>query len=103
VRLELPAVRIEGGTMIGQVIHVDRFGNAVTDIRARDIGGRRILAVRAGGRDLPLGRTYGDVPEGSCLALWGSSGRLEVSCNRGSAAETLGLSKGSPVHLALDT
>jgi len=99
VSLDIPPVSREGDSILGQVIHVDRFGNAVTNIRRKDVEETHGFKVEAAGMALPLGRTYGDVPEGRCLGLWGSSRRLEVSCNRGNAARVLGLSRGSRVVL----
>ena len=82
------------GTIMGEVIHIDRFGNAVTNLLARQ-GGTVVVA----GQSLPVVRTYGDVSPGSYLALVGSSGLIEVARRDGSAATGLGLARGAPVAL----
>jgi S-adenosyl-L-methionine hydrolase (adenosine-forming) len=41
--------------------------------------------------------TYADAPHAATCALFGSSGRLEVAVNGGSASERLGLARGAPV------
>ena len=88
--------RSRDGTLIGQVIHADRFGNLITNLRDRDLPVRP--AIRIGGRELAgLAATYESVPAGELLALIGSSGRLEISVNRGSAAEMLGVGPGTQV------
>lgn len=87
----------------GWVVHVDRFGNCVTNVRAdvleRHRAGRP-LRCYAGSAILDgLARTYADVADGEPLALVGSSGFLEVSVNGGNAAALLALPKGQSVHI----
>jgi S-adenosylmethionine hydrolase len=53
--------------------------------------------VRAGGRELPLRRTYSDVRPGEYLALVNSFGVIEVARAEQSAAQGLGLERGAPV------
>jgi hypothetical protein len=98
VRLAWPTVRAVAGAVAGAVLHVDRFGNLVTSIRAEaldDVGqGARI---RLGGRLLPLVSTYGELEEGQAGALVGSSGRLEIAVREGSAAARFKARRGTPV------
>ena len=103
VELPLPRPRSEGGRLLGEVLHVDRFGNAITNLGRADVqtaAGGRTASIEAGGRRLPLARTYGDVAEGEVLALIGSADLLEVAVREGSAAEALGLVRGSEVLAA---
>jgi S-adenosylmethionine hydrolase len=98
VRLSWPTVRAVAGAVAGAVLHVDRFGNLVTSIRAEaldDIG--RGVRIRLGGRPLPLVGTYGDLEEGQAGALVGSSGRLEIAVREGSAAARFKARRGTPV------
>jgi S-adenosylmethionine hydrolase len=89
-----PEPVLAGDTWTGQVVWVDRFGNLVTNLSlAPGAAGE----VEAGGRHLPVHLTYSDVAAGELLALTGSSGLLELACNRGSAAEVLGLGAGGVV------
>ncbi|RMF82623.1 MAG: hypothetical protein D6739_08210, partial [Nitrospirae bacterium] len=98
--LNLPEARQTAAGLEGEVVHVDRFGNAVTSIRDADLEAVAApLAVAVAGRRLALCRTYADVAPGSPLALVGSSGRLEVAVRDGSAAEGLGLERGSQVEV----
>jgi hypothetical protein len=107
VLLDLPRiVPRAGGEWEAVVLHVDRFGNLATNVARRDLEG--ILAgagdmagvlVVVGGTTLPLVRTYADVPPGEPCALVGSSDRLEVAVNCGSAARLLGATRGAPVRL----
>ena len=103
VELPLPPPRIEGDRLSGEVLHIDRFGNAISNLARSDVAAvapGRVNHVEAGGWQLPLVRTYGDVPEGEALALIGSADLLEVAVRGGSAAATLGLARGSEVTVA---
>lgn len=86
------AFRREDGAIVGQVIAVDRFGNAITNLV-----GVRGGSVEIAGRVVPLHRTYGDVAPGEACALVGSSGLLEVAVREGSAASVLGIRRGNTV------
>ena len=87
----------------GWIVHIDRFGNAVTNIPGK------LLTASADGRDLKcyvgsaildrVCRTYGDVDEGEPVMLVGSSGLLEISVNSGDAAQLLSIQKGSAVSI----
>lgn len=98
LRLSWPTVRAVAGAVAGAVLHVDRFGNLVTSIRAEtleELG--RAARIRLGGRPLPLVGTYGDLEPGQAGALIGSSGRLEVAVREGSAAARFKARRGTPV------
>jgi S-adenosylmethionine hydrolase len=84
--------RLESGQIAGEVILIDRFGNAVTNLV-----GRRDLVVELGDRQLALQRTYADVQPGEPLALIGSAGLIEIAVRDGSAAEELHLGRGDQV------
>jgi S-adenosylmethionine hydrolase len=108
VRLPLERPRAVGAAeWEGAVLHVDRFGNLITDFTQADLdaalatvsGDPTDLVVVVEGMVLPLVRTYSDVCDGEACALAGSSGRLEVSVNRGSAARQLGAARGAPVRV----
>jgi S-adenosyl-L-methionine hydrolase (adenosine-forming) len=81
----------------GAVVTVDHFGNLLTNIDAALLPRVPNPVVRAGGREIPLRRTYSDVRPGDYLALVNSFGVLEVARAEQSAAEGLGLDRGAPV------
>lgn len=100
VRLEEMTPQRQAGRLHGQVIHVDRFGNLVTNIAAADLAGwDGEVRIRLGsGRELDrICRTYADVAPGTVLALVGSADLLEISVNGGSAARVLGVDRRAPV------
>lgn len=99
-RFDMPVPKESSDAYRGEVVHVDHFGNVVTNLPegwVRRAGGSAV--VEAGGKTIPVVRTYGDVEVGTLCALVGSSGWLEVSEREGSAAERLGLAAGIPVVL----
>lgn len=100
--LHLPQPIEHEGGIRGEVIHVDRFGNLITNIPRAMIGGSevRVPQVKAGkGAPLAILRTYSDVLHGRLLALFGSSDFLEIAVNGGSAAAELRAGVGAPVEV----
>ncbi|NIA08827.1 MAG: hypothetical protein GWP10_03445 [Nitrospiraceae bacterium] len=99
VRLTWPEPVVKDEYIKGKVIYIDGFGNLVLNIPADLIpySQNRQAKVRIRGIEIPLLRTYSDVPISKTLALIGSSGFLEIAVNQGSAAELLGTSVGEPV------
>jgi S-adenosylmethionine hydrolase len=79
----------------GVVLHVDRYGNLITDIRGDDVPEGAEFEVA--GRRLRLVRTYGDASE--VCAIVGSGGFVEVAVPGGSAASVLRLGKGASVDV----
>ena len=92
--------RDKHGRLAGVIMHIDRFGNAITNVHRGDLEGQSPVEIRAGGLRLGgVSDTYGDVEEGRPLALVGSSDYIEIAVNRGSAHEKLGLVRGQRVEL----
>ncbi|SFM65702.1 SAM hydrolase/SAM-dependent halogenase family protein [Thermodesulforhabdus norvegica] len=86
----------------GQVIHIDRFGNLITNIRKdclpEGVVKSSNFRVRVGDKAIEsIVNTYGDVPEGALCALWGSYDHLEISVCCGNASETLSAGIGDRV------
>jgi len=84
----------------GQIIHIDHFGNATTNIARESLRSTARLTVRVARRRLgQFKRTYFDAAPGCALALFGSSGLVEIAVRDGSAAKKLGLRIGDPVTI----
>lgn len=105
-RLPLPRIRVDWQGIRATIVHIDRFGNAITNLTRADYEAWRIRwdvkepAVEVTkGILLPICRTYGDVPHGQPLVLFGSSERLEVAVNGGNAAQVLSLRRGDTVRV----
>ncbi len=93
----LPAPRMDGVAVVGQVIYVDRFGTLVTNIPGTQVEpGVRIKVAET---DVgPLRRTYGDVERGQLVAYVGSNGEVEIAAREGSAVRLLGVGVGAVVR-----
>lgn len=102
VRLVWPGPRPTAGGVAGVVVHVDRFGNLVTSLRADALAGALgpDAVVRIAGRALALVGTYGELGRGRAGALVGSGGRLEIAVREGSAARLFGARRGTRVVLS---
>lgn len=82
-----------------QVLHIDRFGNIVTNLRADDLQGDRI-SLKVGGATISrFASHYAEMSPGRVFLIEGSSGYIEVSMNRGSAAERIGCRAGDMVRM----
>jgi S-adenosylmethionine hydrolase len=105
--VELPPFGSEvvGGALSGTIVHVDRYGNAITSISAPALTdflrarkpGRSRAAARTGRRAFPLREYYAEASPGRPLALLGSCGLLELSLRDGDAAARFGLRRGQTV------
>jgi S-adenosylmethionine hydrolase len=103
VSLELPQPRKLPNGWQGEVLHVDSFGNLITNIP--------IKAVEAAPNSVGLGpsqrskaircvRTYGDAAPGTLVVLGSSQGFLEIAVVQGNAAKRLGANVGTPIRVS---
>ena len=99
VRVPLSAPHASPTGVCGEILSFDHFGNAITNIRETHLPGPP-GQVEVAGRLVPLAATYAGVAPGDPLALFGSTGRLEVSVRNGRAKDTLGLVKGGTVRIS---
>jgi S-adenosylmethionine hydrolase len=98
--LALPEPTVKEDRIEGEVLWVDRFGNAITNLSPSLVHG-----LAGGGFRLVAGTTriegpsshYAAVPIGRPLVVLGSMGLYEIAVHRGNAAEMMGLCRGSPV------
>ncbi|HSP81808.1 MAG TPA: SAM-dependent chlorinase/fluorinase [Myxococcaceae bacterium] len=97
VPFSFPPPTEEEGSPVGEVLHVDTYGNLITNLPGALLPAR--FQVRLGTAvigDAPHAH-YQAVAPGEPLALVGSAGLLEVSVRDGSAAEVLGVKRGARV------
>jgi len=104
VRLGRSVARRDDGALAGRIAHVDRFGNALTNLLAEALSEafpgipESALMVEVGGlRIRGIARSYGDAPLGRVVAILGSSQRLEIAQVGGHASLRYGLGLGDPV------
>ncbi|MCX8116477.1 MAG: SAM-dependent chlorinase/fluorinase [Desulfobacterota bacterium] len=101
--LGFPVPQQRGRTLTGEVIHVDRFGNLITNIdRATllDFSGGGPIRLSVSKRKIEGIRTsYWEGKKGELMALFGSSDLLEIAVREGSAQERLKGRRGDPVRI----
>lgn len=96
----LPQVEREEGKLKGQVVHIDRFGNLLTNIYRRDLLSWRKIKVRVPNREIAgLSRTYAEGQVGEAIAYIDSSEELAVAVVSGSARDLLGVQVGDEVEV----
>jgi S-adenosylmethionine hydrolase len=95
------------GQINGRVIHIDRFGNCVTNITRDDLSDDRIKAgatLRVKGKTIKTFRNYfsekSDDRE-KVFGVWGSAGFLEIAAANQSAAKLLNAQRGDLVIVSL--
>ena len=91
VRLESlnPVVR-KAGKVQARIIHIDHFGNCITNITRDLFNERKNAHLLINGKTIRDFRTfYGESTGSNPFVIWGSAGFLEISINGGSAAKVL--------------
>ena len=77
----------------GRIVHIDHFGNLVSDLPVDEAGD----AIAIAGRRLAIGRGYSDVASGELLAYAGSARTIEIAVRDGRADRALDVTRGTPV------
>ncbi len=86
----------------GAIIYIDNFGNAITNIDQGTLerySNPQNANINYSKKDYieAISRHYEDVPEGEALALFSTSGYLEIAINKGNAGQLLGLNTGHTI------
>lgn len=101
--VKLPEIwsrKTDDGVIVGHVIHIDRFGNIVTNITVDEAGPGFKLEI-AGNSITEFRQFYAGAEPDRPFAIAGSAGFIEISINGGSAARKLGVPIGTPVSAYL--
>jgi S-adenosylmethionine hydrolase len=102
VRLDWPQPRVRERRVEGEVVYIDRFGNAITNLVCdwlEKFSGSRVQILVKGKRLRAIESCYAAVRTGKPVAVIGSSGFLEIAVNGGSAAKNFGLIPGTRVSV----
>ncbi len=100
-RLSIPLPIVEPSGVSGEVIHIDRFGNAITNIKTSDVSpfnGKFYAEIR-GKTILPL-MVYDQAADTGLHCLMNSNGHLEFFVNRGNASRMFGIKKGDATRVS---
>lgn len=105
VVLDLPRPLPTQDGILGEIIHVDHFGNVASNIMLEDLARAELrrpdaMGVEIGAVEIAgLVNTFGERPVGETIALIGSTGNLIVSIVNGNAAAKLGIRVGDPIRV----
>lgn len=95
-------VRLPSDNKQTRVIHIDHFGNCITNITRAELDTNNARLVINGKTIRDFRTFYGESNSKSPFAIWGSAGFLEISVNGGSAAKILKAARGDAVILRQD-
>jgi S-adenosylmethionine hydrolase len=103
VELSWPALDHDKKYLLGSIIHIDHFGNAITTIetdtmKLLDHAPSKVRVVKYG-TELPICTYFQQVPSGQGLAYIGSGGYLEIAINNSNAAAIFGLRVGDKIEV----
>jgi len=92
VQPDFSIVTWRNGGLVGEVLHIDGFGNIITNINEKEVAQSHVKAavnVDLAGHKLKLKlcQAYGETKPHTPLALIGSHSFLEISINQGNAAK----------------
>jgi S-adenosyl-L-methionine hydrolase (adenosine-forming) len=96
---------LDDGVTEAWIIHIDRFGNCITNLTRDYFAGSQITAgakLVVNGHEVSSFREFfadGGVDQGELFCLFGSAGFLEIAAQNSSAAKILGAQRGHPVIL----
>jgi len=103
VKLKFPVPEfLPDGNLAGQIIHIDKFGNLISNIpapilqEALNKSGKSNYQIYLGGRSITrIVEYYAQGKEGEPCVLFGSTGRLEIAANKAGADKILGIGLGT--------
>ncbi|OGW42256.1 MAG: hypothetical protein A2010_03590 [Nitrospirae bacterium GWD2_57_9] len=109
VKLNVPLPKVAAGGIEGHVIHIDRFGNVITNIGFKDLRslfpeGTEVgpVTITVAGKEIKgMKKFYAEAGPGEASAIFNSSGYLEIFLFKQNARTALSLKRGEPVRLAL--
>jgi S-adenosylmethionine hydrolase len=99
VELTFPAPNIEEGGVSGEILVVDDFGNAITNVPGAVLDGRFGGTVDVDGDPAPVEPMYAAVPAGERLVTVGSHENVELAVNQGSGVDAFGVGSGDSIRI----
>ena len=98
--VSFPDPDLADGDVLGEVLVVDGFGNAITNVPGKVLDGRFGGDVRVNGEPAPVARSYAHVDAGQRLVTVGSHGNVELAVNRGRGDDAFAVRAGDEVALS---
>lgn len=109
VKLNIPAPKITENSIDGHAVHIDRFGNIITNILFKDIqpllseaADLSAISVNLAGKEIKgLKKFYAEAAPGVPGALINSSGALEIFLFKQNARTALSVKRGETIRLTV--
>ncbi len=98
--LRFPEPDLRGREADGEVLVVDRFGNAITNVPGSVLEDRFGEEIAVNGTAVPAERSYAHVEPGHRLVTVGGHGNVELAVNAGRGDEAFGAGVGSDVTIS---
>ena len=94
-------VKKRHGSFIGEVLHIDGFGNIITNLNQKDLSEPKNVNIKMQNLtiELPFCKTYAEAKPQQPIGLIGSHGFLEIALNQNSAAEKYGVKAGNRIEV----
>lgn len=106
VELDFGKPKIEGGTLVGEIFHIDVFGNLISNIDEQQFFNftkARSFIIRVGEKAIQgLKKGYWEEKRNVPMALFGSGGFLEISVREGNAQKILKVKKDDQIIVQID-
>ncbi len=95
-------VERRNSSLIGEVCHIDDFGNIITNISQNDLPQNRVVNIKLPGvlQNLSFCKTYAQAKHHEPLVLIGSHGFLEIAINQGNASEKFHTRTGDKIEVS---
>ncbi len=98
-------VKFRKGEVVGEVLHVDRFGNIITNIREKALSCLKVkdfarVHINQREAQLKLGNSYAEAKQNESLVLVGSQGYIEIAKYKGNASEEFKVKPSDKVTLS---
>jgi S-adenosylmethionine hydrolase len=97
------AIERKNASVFGEVLHVDGFGNVITNIGRAEVATAKTVKVNLHHVSLQLhcSETYGNAKSQEPIALIGSHGFLELALNQGSFSEKYRVNSGDRIEAVI--
>jgi S-adenosylmethionine hydrolase len=99
VKIEIPKPEtVNSAEIVAEIIHIDRFGNLVTNLKKENLHGKFILQVNGTAVENHH-KHYAEAGKSEVFSIWGSAGFLEIVAFRDSAKDLLNVKIGDKVFV----
>jgi len=97
--LDVPKPVVKGNSVKGEIVYIDRFGNAMTNIGLKEIKRVNSFSVLVGEQKISIKPFFGAGKDKELIAVWNSSQALELAVFNNSAEKLHGLKLGDSIEL----